>query len=631
VDVAFVADDLAAWLVALLAESGRKRLTTFVLGDDQERALRRAATAAVQRTAEQLCPVDDAQAEQLELVISRVFSEQVSTRRLAIHATVLEELQAGVAERLAALGDGGYAGRRWPSGQRLGVPADLLAQTLSGHLMREILGRGTRGGPLAPLAAQLNHDVTHLQGRRLEGALGQLTVVIQDALAGLNDAHRAALAQLPQAAARPAVQGGEPADPAAGYDGGASRQAVRLLVEAYRVAQSITDGWWRAVALAEIAEVSAASDPGRAARIAAEAEQCAQSIISDGSYLKASALARTAEALIDSDPDRAEQIAQSITDPGHKDQALCELVHVLADSDRDRAEQITQSITVPLWKVLALTCVAKALATSDPDRSAALVEQAEHAARVIAAPGTKALALERVAEALAVFDPERAEQLARSITKKQEKMLALTDVAKTLAKSAPSRAAALIEDAERAARSISKKRRRVSALAVLARLLAISDPGRAAWLSGEAEQVAHSITDEYDKVGALAEVAQLFHASDPGRERILGEAEQVAQSITYGPLKAMALATIAPVFVASDPDRAERIAWSITEHKDKESALEDVAKALAASDPDRAERLAQSITEPPARVRSLTQIARGWLGRQLTSMRPGRCLQETAR
>ncbi len=45
--VSFVADDLAAWLVSLVADAGRKRLTSWLLGDEQERALRQAATAAV--------------------------------------------------------------------------------------------------------------------------------------------------------------------------------------------------------------------------------------------------------------------------------------------------------------------------------------------------------------------------------------------------------------------------------------------------------------------------------------------------------------------------------------------------------------------------------------------------------
>jgi hypothetical protein len=40
---AFVADDLAAWPVGLLADAGRKKLTSLVLSTEQERALRAAA------------------------------------------------------------------------------------------------------------------------------------------------------------------------------------------------------------------------------------------------------------------------------------------------------------------------------------------------------------------------------------------------------------------------------------------------------------------------------------------------------------------------------------------------------------------------------------------------------------
>lgn len=59
-----------AWLVGLLADAGRERLTTRVLGDDQERALRQAATTAVKLTAAELRPDDDEQAEQLAMVVS---------------------------------------------------------------------------------------------------------------------------------------------------------------------------------------------------------------------------------------------------------------------------------------------------------------------------------------------------------------------------------------------------------------------------------------------------------------------------------------------------------------------------------------------------------------------------------
>ena len=73
-----VADALGAWLVGLLADAGRKKLTTLILGTDQERALRSAATAAVLLTAEELRPDDAEQAEHLALVISQVFDELTS-------------------------------------------------------------------------------------------------------------------------------------------------------------------------------------------------------------------------------------------------------------------------------------------------------------------------------------------------------------------------------------------------------------------------------------------------------------------------------------------------------------------------------------------------------------------------
>lgn len=62
----FVADNLAAWLIGVLADVGRKKLTTLVLvlGSEQERAPRSAATAPVQRTGTELRPDD---AERVEL------------------------------------------------------------------------------------------------------------------------------------------------------------------------------------------------------------------------------------------------------------------------------------------------------------------------------------------------------------------------------------------------------------------------------------------------------------------------------------------------------------------------------------------------------------------------------------
>jgi len=71
--VVFVVDDLAAWLIGLLADADRKKLNTLVLGDAQQRALQQAAIAAAQGTADELSPVDAQQAGQIAIVISEVF------------------------------------------------------------------------------------------------------------------------------------------------------------------------------------------------------------------------------------------------------------------------------------------------------------------------------------------------------------------------------------------------------------------------------------------------------------------------------------------------------------------------------------------------------------------------------
>ena len=175
----FVADDLAAWLVGLVADAGRKKLTTWVLGTDQERALRRAATAAIQATVVQLAPSGGQQAEQLAIVISEVFREPKPDAALAGQPTLLQALQAGVTASLAVLDDSTLTGTGQSSAEVLGVPASVLAEALANHLVQEIMVRGSGGGPLAPLADQLNHDRTYLQGQRVEGGLAKLAGLVK--------------------------------------------------------------------------------------------------------------------------------------------------------------------------------------------------------------------------------------------------------------------------------------------------------------------------------------------------------------------------------------------------------------------------------------------------------------------
>ena len=187
--VVFVVDDLAAWLVGLLADADRKKLTTLVLGDAQERALQQAAIAATQDTAEELRPSDSQQAGKIAMVINEVFRAPVPDAPLAGVATLVEGLQAGIAGQLAVLDDAGLTGTGQSSAEVLGVPGAVLADRLTEHLVREIMLRGSRGGSLTPLADQLNHDLTHLQGQRVEmqgqrveSMLARLADQVRDAL-----------------------------------------------------------------------------------------------------------------------------------------------------------------------------------------------------------------------------------------------------------------------------------------------------------------------------------------------------------------------------------------------------------------------------------------------------------------
>jgi hypothetical protein len=183
IGVVFVADALGAWLVEQLADAGRKKLTELILGSEQERALRRAADAAVWATAEEMSPSGGKQAEHVAGVISEVFRDPVPDVRLAGPVMLLEGLQAGIAGQLTVLDDAGLTGTGQSSADVLGVPGTVLADRLTGHLMREIIVRGSGGGPLTPLADQLNHELTRLQGQRIEGILARMAGEVRDALA----------------------------------------------------------------------------------------------------------------------------------------------------------------------------------------------------------------------------------------------------------------------------------------------------------------------------------------------------------------------------------------------------------------------------------------------------------------
>jgi len=174
-----------------------------------------------------------------------------------------------------------------------------------------------------------------------------------------------------------------------------SAAMLRLLDDAERAALKTADQGSRAEALANVAEMVAASDPGRAARVFSDAEHAAQSVADR--WQRERALRAIASALASVDPDRAERLAQSITDEGFKGRALSVLVESVAASDPDRAERIAQLITDKEWKVLALASAANVLTAADPDRAARLSAEAERVAHSITDEGRQAQELVRIA------------------------------------------------------------------------------------------------------------------------------------------------------------------------------------------------------------------------------------------
>ena len=68
-------------------------------------------------------------------------------------STILETLQEGTAGQLAVLDDASLTGTGESSAENLGVSVGTLSDKLTGHLVREIMVRGSHGGPLEPLAA----------------------------------------------------------------------------------------------------------------------------------------------------------------------------------------------------------------------------------------------------------------------------------------------------------------------------------------------------------------------------------------------------------------------------------------------------------------------------------------------
>jgi tetratricopeptide (TPR) repeat protein len=173
--VVVLTEALGSWLLGQFADVSRKWLGEQLLGRDQERALRGAGKAAILRTARELRPDgSEEDVKHLAAVVDQVFRARMPNAPLEEQPTILQALESGIAAQLTMFGDADLTGIGESSAQALGLPVEKITETLVRNVVQEILARGAGGGPLAPLADQLNHDLTHLQGQHTAGMLARI-------------------------------------------------------------------------------------------------------------------------------------------------------------------------------------------------------------------------------------------------------------------------------------------------------------------------------------------------------------------------------------------------------------------------------------------------------------------------
>jgi len=123
-----------------------------------------------------------AAAEQLAIALDQVFSLDVPGSAAARYPTILQALQDRVTAHAAVLGDPDLTGVGVSSAELFGVSSIAVGQRLGSHLIAEIKRRGSRGGPLKPLADQLNFDESHEQVQQVHSKPTELDAKIDTAL-----------------------------------------------------------------------------------------------------------------------------------------------------------------------------------------------------------------------------------------------------------------------------------------------------------------------------------------------------------------------------------------------------------------------------------------------------------------
>jgi hypothetical protein len=245
----------------------------------------------------------------------------------------------------------------------------------------------------------------------------------------------------------------------------ALRTVLSPRTAAQRVPEGAASSRLKALGLASVARVVAATEPERARQVAADAERTARASIR---LVRDAVLAEVAEALAVSDPERAVRIAWALTQGATRAITLGHVAALVAAADPERARRLSSEaescarrhVTGKEDRAAALARVAAARAATDPDGAARLTAEAEHVALQMGRLGTgimKDQILVDAAAAVAGSDPVWAERIVNAITFYEPVVEALCRVATVVAGADPERA-------ERLARSISDPGWRAQAL-----------------------------------------------------------------------------------------------------------------------------------------------------------------------
>ncbi|MFT3944738.1 MAG: hypothetical protein QM705_13080 [Ancrocorticia sp.] len=406
--------------------------------------------------------------------------------------------------------------------------------------------------------------------------------------------------------------------------------SIRTAEEALTTADTITDSFMKAGALARIAQQIARTDPAKASKVTEEALTIANTIV-DAS-MKAGRMVDIVYSLAITDPIRALTVAKTITDNSSKVWALTGIVQSLttatdptkANKVIDKALIIAKTITDNYDKARALANIAQSLISIDPAKANKVTDEALTTAKTITNDPWKDRALSGIAQSLSTTGPIRALTVASTITDNHLKAEALASIAQCLAATDPAKANTVAEEALTTAKTITNDYLKASVLAKIAGQLATTDPTKANTVAEEALTTTRTITNGRGKVSVLAIIAQQLATTDPAKAgKVIDEA--LATSIINNDNdKSMALANISNTLTtralslgSTNPTTALEAASTITSNYDKARALTNIAQSLTTTDPTKANTVtdealttARTITNKYDKVLALDNIAK---------------------